>query len=554
MIPDGAGGAIVAWQDVRGGTYVDIYAQRIYATGYGQWTANGVAVCTGKTALALGRIIADGAGGAIIVWSDTRNGTNDVFAQRIDGNGAAQWTANGVTICAASGSQINPTLTSDGANGAIVAWQDNRGGTYDIYAQRVSAAGAVQWTADGIAVCSAVQSQMYPQIISDGLGGAVIAWQDHRNAVDDDIYAQRVDASGGTLWTANGVAISATTGSQQNCRIIPGASGEAIIAWIDYRLGASNGDIYVQKVNASGAGQWAANGATVCAAAGNQTNVQLIMDGADGAVATWEDARSGASNIDVYARRIKATGAMGWVADGVAVCTYTANQQTPQLAPDGFGGALVAWKDMRGSSADVYAQRVDAAGHTVTATLLQSYSAALSGGDVEITWTLSEAGDDIEFFVLRAEERSKDFGEIPSDAIEREGLSFSFVDRGCEPGASYRYRVDVRDGSERKVLFETGPVKTPALPLTLCQNIPNPFNPSTTIKYFVPERCRVALEVYDVTGNLVRRLTAGDRERGFHTAMWNGLDGNGNSASSGVYYCRLRAGKETLSRKMILLR
>ena len=157
-ISDGAGGAIVSWQDNRSGTNYDIYAQRINSAGAPQWTADGVALCTAAGDQGGRAIASDGAGGAIVAWFDTRSGTNnyDIYAQRIDSAGAPQWTANGVALCTAAGAQIDATIISDGAGGAIVSWQDNRSGTnYDIYAQRINAAGAPQWTADGVALCTA---------------------------------------------------------------------------------------------------------------------------------------------------------------------------------------------------------------------------------------------------------------------------------------------------------------------------------------------------------------------------------------------------------------
>ena len=561
IVPDGSGGAIVAWQDFRSNNVLEIYAQRLNASGYIQWTAQGMAVCTGKAGLALGQIIPDGAGGAIIAWSDRRNATNDIFAQRIDAAGAVQWTANGVSVCAAALSQVFPALASDGSGGAIVAWQDNRNGANDIYAQRVDAAGAVQWTANGVAICGAAQYQTGAQVMPDGAGGVIIAWSDHRNTVDYDVYALRVDASGVPQWTANGVIVSATTNNQMSCRLAPSGAGEAIVAWIDYRTGGI-ADVYAQRLNSSGAAQWTANGVAVCTAANRQLNVQLVQSVSGGVVAAWEDERSGTDAWDLYAQRINANGTMAWTANGVAACQAAANQTTPQLASDGVGGAVIAWKDDRNASSDIYSQRVDAAGHTVVATLLQSYSAAARGTDAIIEWTLSGASADIGFFILRAREPAGAFVEIvsgatpgdPGSSLAGDGTAFSFADKTCEPGETYRYRVDAREGSERTTLFETGPVTIPAAAVALYQNEPNPFNPSTTIRYFLSGECDVSLEVYDITGSLVRRLESGRAGKGMRAVEWNGLDERGNRSSAGVYFYRLRAGKDTLSRKMILVR
>lgn len=550
IISDGSGGAIITWQDARSGAS-DIYAQKINSGGYIQWPANGVAICTGQSGLLLGDMISDGAGGAIITWHDRRSFSNDIYIQRIGTSGTVQWTANGVTITALLNNQENPTLASDGAGGAIITWQDARDGAADIYAQRVNASGNVQWTADGIVVCNAGDPQIYPRIVSDGVGGAIIAWSDRRNTLDYDIFAQRVDANGNPLWTANGEIISQTMRHQRYCRLVPCGSSDAIITWEDSRSGIGT-DIYAQRVDAGGTPQWVSNGVVVCTATGDQLNVQLIPNGSGGAVVTWEDGRNG--NIDVYAQSVNTSGTAAWTADGVAICTTTGDQTTPQLAPDGWGGAIIPWSDQRNGNFDIFSQRIDAAGHTVTATFLETYSAALSGSDIKIEWTLSEAGEDIDFFILRASEPSMAFGEISSAGIRRDGLSYSFIDDDCEPATTYYYRVDVRDDGERKILFETGPIETPAVVLTLYQNLPNPFNPSTTIRYYVAERCHVILDVYGVSGDLVKRLVDGNRADGLYTAVWNGCDKNGRQMSSGVYFYRLKAGKEVLSRKMILLR
>ena len=111
----------------------------------------------------------------------------------------------------------------------------------------------------------------------------------------------------------------------------------------------------------------------------------------------------------------------------------------------------------------------------------------------------------------------------------------------------------VPDSEGRKVLFETSQVVTPALPLSLCQNFPNPFNPSTTISYYVPETAPVNLEVYDIAGRRVVGLVGKIEEKGRHAVIWNGEDAAGNSVAPGVYFYRLTAGRETIAKKMVLL-
>lgn len=91
-------------------------------------------------------------------------------------------------------------------------------------------------------------------------------------------------------------------------------------------------------------------------------------------------------------------------------------------------------------------------------------------------------------------------------------------------------------------------------PLELDQNRPNPFNPMTTIAFSTPSRGRTALEIYDVSGRLVRTLVDGTLDAGRHERLWDGTDDAGREIGSGLYFYRVTFGEESKSRKMILVR
>jgi hypothetical protein len=88
----------------------------------------------------------------------------------------------------------------------------------------------------------------------------------------------------------------------------------------------------------------------------------------------------------------------------------------------------------------------------------------------------------------------------------------------------------------------------------LDQNVPNPFNPSTVLRFSVPEAQHVRLTVYDVTGALVRTLVDRPMGAGLHEIVWDGHDGNGREVASGVFVCRLTAKQGVVTRKMVLAR
>ena len=101
---------------------------------------------------------------------------------------------------------------------------------------------------------------------------------------------------------------------------------------------------------------------------------------------------------------------------------------------------------------------------------------------------------------------------------------------------------------------ELSPVPQPVLAdlVVLHQNAPNPFNPSTVIRYDLASPTRVQVQVYDLAGHLVDTLEAGDESAGSHQLTWQGRDESGRSVAAGVYFYRLRAGDEVRTRRMVL--
>ena len=97
---------------------------------------------------------------------------------------------------------------------------------------------------------------------------------------------------------------------------------------------------------------------------------------------------------------------------------------------------------------------------------------------------------------------------------------------------------------------------TPTQPkdFSISQNYPNPFNPRTIIDFFIKEDCLVSADIYDVKGVLVKKLLSEFKVKGRHTVSWDGKDYKGNSASSGIYYCRVKVDTYVKSKKMLLIR
>ena len=554
MISDGVGGAIISWLDGRGGTGLDVYAQRVDGSGNGLWLADGVPVCSAAGEQQLARITPDGVGGAVLSWLDGRSGSSRaLYAQRLSASGVVLWDVDGVCVCTTASGEQEAVITSDGRGGAIIAWTDSRGGT-DIYAQRLDASGNVLWVTGGAAVCTAPGYQREPAIVSDGVGGAIVVWLDTWNS-SYDIYAQRMNESGTALWMPNGVGICVRPPTQERPRAASDGGGGAIIAWYEGEFG-NNFDIWAQRVDAFGNVLWVAGGVPVCTASGHQVPPEIASDGVGGAIVSWGDGRI-SSNWEIYAQRMDGSGSVLWTVDGVALCSVPGYQEYPEIVSDGLGGAIIAWYDERsGSDSDIYAQRVSASGCAgPTALVFVSASAVGRPNYVSLSWQMAVDVPASSFRIDRSETPDAGYTSLELEVLEDSQYSFSCVDRSVLPGKTYWYKIVLVSASGNEFY---GPIaaRVDAIPAAYraYQGYPNPFNPRCTIRYDIPTAGTVNLRVFDVSGTLVRTLVDGWREPGVYSEVWNGRDDTGTELPSGIYLYCLEADDFVAARKMALLR
>lgn len=522
MIADGAGGAIVTWLDLRGDSGLDeswkIYAQRVDAAGVLQWDPAGVA-CGGSNA-GFPSIISDGAGGAIVLWQD---GNAPVRAQHLDATGALQWAPAGVAVTTPAAEPGYATIAPDGAGGAIVTWRDSRGGggIGDIYAQRISALGLPQWATDGVVLCAFAGDQLNPAIVRDGVGGAIVAWQDYRSNSNYDVYAQRVSAAGAPQWTPDGVALCTSAGHQTYPMIVSDGSGGAIAGWHDLRSGVS--DVFARRINAAGAPQWTAGGVALCTTPGERGNLSMVADGVGGAIASWADSRT--APWDIYAQRVNSAGTLQWSAAGAAVCTATDFQVRPAITSDGAGGAIVTWEDYRvGGYAhpygDLYAQRLNGTGvpqwpangmvvGAAPETQQQPCIVTDGAGGAILTW-------------------EDDRSNVQAYA-------------GRVNPAGYLVAVNGRPNPPRS--------------LELSAPYPNPATTGCSLDLKLAAETTVRGDVFDVAGRHVSTLLDGQTlAAGGHRVHWDGREASGRRAEPGLYDLRISIGQTMATRRIVVIR
>jgi hypothetical protein len=369
---DGSGGILVAWEDYRSGTS-RIYAQHVLADGTiaPGWSANGneVKSTIPNRALNIPSICSDGAGGAIIAWRENFSiPDRDLYAQRMSASGVQLWGTAGAAIAISTYDQDQPRLVSDGAGNALIVWQEDHtldGTGIDIYANRIGPNGSNRWGPDGVIICNAANDQLAPALTSDGAGGLTTAWTDRRGP-NVGIFAVRRDSSGAlhSGWTANGTNVANGFTGVSNCAVIGNSTGGALIAWVDDRNGAGTQDVLAASLTGNAFMLGFLGGSFVCTAPGTQSAPLLAPDGADGAFVTWADNRTGSS--DVYAQHLTSSAAIanGWPAVGVGLPVFTAAQlQIPYgIVSDGAGGCIISMFDNSLIRGDIYAAHLTASG------------------------------------------------------------------------------------------------------------------------------------------------------------------------------------------------
>jgi hypothetical protein len=349
MIGDGANGAILFIRSVDGINLTfsnRLHAQRIDANGNIVWGAANLPKIIYSTDdqaefNVLADAVADGSGGAYLAWLNNIDTFYNYFMQHIDGAGNLLWASAGIKINADNGRQAGSLkLSADGTGGVVAVWDesiDNAAKTLTLYsqifAQRYSSAGAKQWGAGGVQVCTNSGLRGAGSLMNDGAGGFVIYFGDTRNSTqlpgyifnNIDIYAQRLNANGTLAWAAAGAPVvtaplnqvpSGGFGSAGNT--VADGSGGSIILFDEYTLDSDNNKYKVQKLNTSGTVQWAPAGVSFCIADSTRFLIKAVTDGAGGIVAAWSDFRSfGTGGQGTYTQRVLANGTANWTSNGI---------------------------------------------------------------------------------------------------------------------------------------------------------------------------------------------------------------------------------------------
>jgi hypothetical protein len=401
-----------------------------------------------------------------------------------------------------AGNQTNQQVIGDITGSAIVVWTDARVSNQNIhlYGQKVSQSGVMFWgppgaETEGKQLTNTVRNSLLPQIVSDGLLGAVVAFGSTREAdTDANIYAIRIDEDGENVWAINGVNVCVAPTNQSNVRLVKSGT-KFVVAWADRRestnppANSNNVDIFMQSLNAAdGSPSWTADGIQITKLINSQPNsltdgFVMIEDGLGGAYVIWDDGRNGTNNLDIHAQYVKTDGTLAWAENGMAVATLSgSNQNWPRAVISENEKIMVVFRDSRtNTTAEIYASLIEPSG--VLPVDFLNISARPLGKGAEVVWnTALESG--VSHFQV---ERSRDgnafsaIGQVKAQPANSSN-QYRFIDAQAFTGTNF-YRVKSVDKDGK---FKHSPVvKVAVEPDIFTQKLllyPNPALESVSLQ------------------------------------------------------------------------
>lgn len=253
ITPTGDGGAFMLWKEGCGPTCPSSYY-------YGRLTPEGdFTAVTGPSGVPLlsasenfnVTMFADGFGGAYAYWTRSLGQVNTSRVRLLrfapDGSIAEGWPSDGVEVCSSSDREDSPSAISDGQGGAIVAWRDSRGLRSLVFATRILGDGMRDpvWPAAALPVAVTLREEGVPHLLPDGAGGFFVSWSEFPSysptgdPMLEDIVGQHLILSGvDPAWPAEGVAVQRALQNQYLMEMAQDGSDGALIMWNDERLSA----------------------------------------------------------------------------------------------------------------------------------------------------------------------------------------------------------------------------------------------------------------------------------------------------------------------------
>jgi hypothetical protein len=534
VVEDGSGGAFVLWQDLEGFRVHHYGADGGVFPG---WPPSGISYSMGGAngAIKLGCFSSDGRGGVLYHYVTVVTPTSYVSTLMCrGGDGGGRWS---VTV---PGSIFQPDLfrvrsvAPDFAGGAYVAYEQDSNPPFTI--QRFDSTGALAagWASTGTRLYST--GPVLPVLLPDSALGLFVVWTTIGPLTHEQLLVDHIKPDGtlGSVpWQPAGFPLGNDTQEQVDPFAVSDGAGGAMIAWQETPV--STGVPSVRAIHVSAAGGIGLQFEPALSPF-DQVPTGLAPDGSGGAIVTWYEDKGTGFGPQVRVQRLDHESPL-WSEGGVPVCTSSAPETEARIVRSG-ADVLLAWEDWRQFEADhtfgsdIYAAKLASDG--TVGTLLALVRASATHERVELLWSSGSVAS------TATVQRSRDGVTWNSIGIaERRGSDeLSFVDRAVAGAKSLAYRLVGADGQPMSAVTW---VEIPrGSPLQLRGFVASSKWPivSLTLATGAPAR----LDVFDAMGRTIQSLRIGDHSAGDQLVpLESGLP-------AGYYLLRLRQGALEVSR------
>jgi len=347
----------IAWSDNRQ-LNPDIYLQKFDNNG----TPNGINIKTNDDFASSHQrcswITQDGMGNYITTWEDERNENCDIYGIRFDSSGNFLGNNFRINDDVTNGDQYYASVAANFYGDFVSSWTDGRNSSFDIYAQRYLNNGLPIGNNFRVNDDTAQFVQWYPITSCDSIGNIIIVWMDYRNN-NPDIYGQLYNYQGNPIGT-NFIVNDVVTGSQLYPFVARNRNGDFVVVWMDDRNG--NFDIFAQRFDPLGNFVGSNFKVNDDISTSLQGYPSVAIDLFGNFYITWEDERNG--NTDIYMQRYNTNGVA--IGSNLRVDDDNAgfDQYSPTIACDETGKYIIVWCDFRNGDDDpeIYAQAFNANG------------------------------------------------------------------------------------------------------------------------------------------------------------------------------------------------
>jgi hypothetical protein len=186
-------------------------------------------------------------------------------------------------------------------------------------------------------------------------------------------------------------------------------------------------------------------------------------------------------------------------------------------------------------------------------TMVQNSWVSFSADHIEVSWRLTSEALTFQRELLRSISPSQNYEELKNANIEYTGDRFYYRDYDVQSGQRYNYVLRIHGAEIHE--YPLGAAEVPHRNVLLHQNYPNPFRPGTTIQFDIPEESKISLRIFDVNGRLIKILIDNEVVRAdSYKYEWDGRNDKDQLIGSGIYFYQLTTMRQTLMKKMMLLR